>query len=89
MRCPHCNQEHPANAVFCPLTGKKIPIPDVCSLCGKPVDIDGCTVLFRVQPCKERPALDQQVHHGVCPPAAYVETEPLKPTRVPRDNTCR
>ena len=24
MQCPHCNQEHPADSQFCPLTGKKI-----------------------------------------------------------------
>mgnify|MGYP001036819596 FL=1 len=25
MQCPHCNQEHPATAHFCPLTGKALP----------------------------------------------------------------
>ena len=38
MRCPHCNQEHPSNAIFCPLTGKKILAPGFCSQCGKPIE---------------------------------------------------
>jgi hypothetical protein len=38
MQCPHCKQEHPEGAQFCPLTGKKIIIPQSCPQCGKPVD---------------------------------------------------
>ena len=33
MICPHCNQEHPDNAQFCPVTGKEI--SDQCPNCGK------------------------------------------------------
>jgi hypothetical protein len=38
MRCSYCNQEHPEGAQFCPMTGKKIIIPDVCPECGKAVN---------------------------------------------------
>jgi hypothetical protein len=38
MRCPHCDQKHPEDALFCPLTGKKILIPMVCPGCGTAVD---------------------------------------------------
>jgi hypothetical protein len=38
MQCPHCNQEHPEGALFCPVTGKKILIPLICPDCGRPVD---------------------------------------------------
>ncbi|MCU0485610.1 MAG: SUMF1/EgtB/PvdO family nonheme iron enzyme [Anaerolineales bacterium] len=34
MQCPHCNQEHPQNARFCPVTGKDIPLPVfICPNC--------------------------------------------------------
>jgi hypothetical protein len=38
MQCPHCNQEHPEGTQFCPMTGQKILIPEVCPECGTPVD---------------------------------------------------
>jgi len=38
MRCPYCNQEHPAGSQFCPVTGKKISMLEGCPQCGKPVD---------------------------------------------------
>jgi hypothetical protein len=38
MPCPHCEQDHPEGTLFCPITGKKIPQPQFCPACGKPVD---------------------------------------------------
>ncbi len=38
MQCPHCHQEHPADSLFCPLTGKKMLLPGICPECGQPVD---------------------------------------------------
>ncbi|MCJ7435292.1 MAG: zinc-ribbon domain-containing protein, partial [Anaerolineales bacterium] len=38
MQCSHCNQEHPEGTLFCPQTGNKITIPNVCPKCGKPID---------------------------------------------------
>jgi hypothetical protein len=38
MQCSHCDQEHPEDTQFCPMTGKKIRIPGFCQQCGKPVD---------------------------------------------------
>ena len=38
MHCPHCNQEHPKDTRFCPISGKEIIQADVCPNCGKPVD---------------------------------------------------
>jgi predicted nucleic acid-binding Zn ribbon protein len=34
MICPHCNQEHPAGARFCPVTGQAIPEQLTCTSCG-------------------------------------------------------
>ena len=31
MKCPHCNQEHPDNFQFCPITGKKFSVLKACS----------------------------------------------------------
>jgi len=28
MKCPHCNQEHEQGTLFCPQTGKKMPVPN-------------------------------------------------------------
>ena len=80
MRCPHCNQEHPSNAIFCPLTGKKILAPGFCSQCGKPIESEWLLCPFCGHTLdKEVPALDQQVSTMVsAPPAANVETEPLE-----------
>jgi formylglycine-generating enzyme required for sulfatase activity len=38
MQCPHCNQEHPDNAQFCPVSGAKINKANVCPQCGQPVE---------------------------------------------------
>lgn len=38
MQCSHCNQEHPENSQFCPVTGRKIITPVVCPECGMPID---------------------------------------------------
>ncbi|MCJ7434445.1 MAG: zinc ribbon domain-containing protein, partial [Anaerolineales bacterium] len=38
LRCPHCNEEHPAGSQFCPVTGRKILLPGVCPECGQPVE---------------------------------------------------
>jgi hypothetical protein len=38
LRCSHCNEEHPEGSQFCPVTGRKIALPDVCPGCGKSVD---------------------------------------------------
>jgi photosystem II stability/assembly factor-like uncharacterized protein len=38
MHCPHCNQEHPTDSQFCPLTGKKIIRQEGCPQCGQPVE---------------------------------------------------
>ncbi len=48
MKCPHCQQEHPDNAKFCPVSGQEIPQPETnvqneepesttCPNCGKPI----------------------------------------------------
>lgn len=36
MHCPHCHQEHPDTARFCPVTGQAIPAPEAsfCTTCG-------------------------------------------------------
>jgi RNA polymerase subunit RPABC4/transcription elongation factor Spt4 len=33
--CPHCKQEHPTGAHFCPVTGNTIPQQRVCAHCGQ------------------------------------------------------
>ncbi len=39
MQCPHCNQVHPDDIRFCPVTGKQISHQEnVCLKCGQPVD---------------------------------------------------
>jgi photosystem II stability/assembly factor-like uncharacterized protein len=38
MRCPHCKQEHPEGIQFCPFTGGKINLPNICPQCGKPAE---------------------------------------------------
>jgi hypothetical protein len=38
MHCPHCKGDHPKDAQFCPLTGKKIKFLQSCPECGNPVD---------------------------------------------------
>ncbi|MEI7845794.1 MAG: zinc ribbon domain-containing protein [Chloroflexota bacterium] len=38
MKCPHCQQEHPPESLFCPISGLKMNSPQVCPNCGKPVD---------------------------------------------------
>ncbi|MEI8133246.1 MAG: zinc ribbon domain-containing protein, partial [Leptolinea sp.] len=40
LRCPHCNQQHLANLLYCPQTGKIINTPKFCPGCGKPVEPD-------------------------------------------------
>jgi hypothetical protein len=35
MLCPYCNQEHPADASFCPVTGKKYDETISCKFCKK------------------------------------------------------
>ena len=39
-KCPHCNQEHPAESQFCPITGKAIPESQFCMYCGESVKLD-------------------------------------------------
>jgi Tol biopolymer transport system component len=38
MKCPHCNQEHLSNLLFCPVTGKRMPKAEYCPACGSPVE---------------------------------------------------
>ena len=38
MKCPHCNQEHPNDLHFCPMTGKEISRSTTCTRCGKEVN---------------------------------------------------
>jgi hypothetical protein len=38
MQCPHCNQEHPDQASFCPVTGKAIESSRTCPHCGEKVE---------------------------------------------------
>jgi WD40 repeat protein len=38
MLCPHCDQDHPAAAQFCPISGNKIILDGCCPECGNPVD---------------------------------------------------
>jgi hypothetical protein len=40
MICPHCNQEHPAGAAFCPNTGQAISLSAACTRCGSPLEAD-------------------------------------------------
>lgn len=37
-KCPHCDQEHPADSLFCPRTGMEITLPAGCPDCGMVVD---------------------------------------------------
>jgi formylglycine-generating enzyme required for sulfatase activity/predicted nucleic acid-binding Zn ribbon protein len=38
MHCPHCGQEHPDQARFCPITGKSLaPVTQTCPRCGREV----------------------------------------------------
>lgn len=89
MLCPHCNQEHPANNLYCPLTGKKIPTADVCPQCGKAVDHQWLHCAFCGQPLSQAtPVLDQPATIRAAPqpvtiraapqPAPAAEAEPLK-----------
>ena len=50
MKCPHCNQEHPEEFNFCPITGKNLkwpcPNPD-CSVFGEylfPLEQESCPI---------------------------------------------
>jgi hypothetical protein len=38
MQCPHCQQEHPDEASFCPVTGKSIESSRNCPNCGQKVE---------------------------------------------------
>ena len=38
MKCPYCNQEHPEDLQFCPMTGQKIRPLGTCPNCGQPVE---------------------------------------------------
>ncbi|MBE7433101.1 MAG: zinc-ribbon domain-containing protein [Anaerolineales bacterium] len=46
MKCPHCGDQHPDQASFCPKTGKTLKQPDVCANCGAnlPSDVSFCPV---------------------------------------------
>ena len=46
MKCPHCGDQHPDQASFCPKTGKTLNQPDVCPNCGAnlPSDVSFCPV---------------------------------------------
>jgi hypothetical protein len=80
MHCPHCNLEHPANNLYCPLTGKKIPTPDVCPQCGKPIDPEWLHCAFCGQTLSQAaPAPDQQVAMAESPqPATDAGAEPIE-----------
>ncbi|PKO14469.1 MAG: hypothetical protein CVU39_14540 [Chloroflexi bacterium HGW-Chloroflexi-10] len=80
MLCPHCNQEHPANNLYCPLTGKKIPAVDVCPQCGKPIDHQWLHCTFCGEPLSQpAPVLEQQAAITATPqPVKAAEAEPLK-----------
>jgi hypothetical protein len=63
MHCPHCNQEHADDSLFCPVTGGKIDRQAFCPACGRPVDPawQHCSVCGRdlspVEPQPARPAV--------------------------------
>ncbi len=56
MQCPHCGQEHPDNARFCPSTGKAIaPVLMTCPDCGREVKAEWtrcphCAAFLQSQP---------------------------------------
>jgi len=38
MRCPHCQQEHPDDSLFCPVTGETISQQPLCPHCVREID---------------------------------------------------
>ena len=39
LHCPYCDQEHPDDSLFCPVTGKTlVPVRKLCPQCGQAVD---------------------------------------------------
>ena len=39
MICPHCGTTHPAEAEFCPITGKPLLVKNVCKHCGEKLEL--------------------------------------------------
>jgi hypothetical protein len=73
MKCPHCEQEHPVQALFCPSTGKAIGRSEYCLNCGQAVKPDWHVCGFCGNPVgvqSRAPAFNQSVptyHQPVMP----------------------
>ena len=50
MKCPHCQQEHPDQARFCPVTGKPIESSRSCPHCGEKVEATWAICAFCGKP---------------------------------------
>ena len=66
MICPHCGQEHPTQARFCPKTGKTIEQRQFCPSCGQMTQPDWRVCGFCGQPLitQTRTALPGIQHYG-------------------------
>jgi hypothetical protein len=70
MLCPHCQNEHPDEVDFCPMTGRKIVLPApaepqpalqlFCMHCGQPVQVDWRICGFCGQPLQGPPSILNQ-----------------------------
>ncbi len=81
MQCSHCNQEHPENSKFCPVTGRKIIMPGVCPECGKSVDPKWrhCTHCGRKLILADRNSNQQEAQATGHPKASISAPELLQP----------
>lgn len=73
MKCVHCNQEHPEDSQFCPVTGRKIILPKVCPACGKQIDPEWMHCGY----CGQKLTLDKDELSG--PQVSQQKRSPLFP----------